>query len=449
MLLHEQLQTRQEARHNDQPEPAVLPAADPEIKARLHRRIREHVDLASLEALSPERLKAEIAALVERIIADESLVITENEHHLLIREIQDELLGLGPLELLLADPSISDILVNGYRQVFIERQGRLERSEISFSDDQHLLRIIERIVSGVGRQIDESSPMVDARLPDGSRINAIVPPVAVDGPMLAIRRVAAAPLQMKEMVERYRSLTPEMAILLEALVRAKVNILISGPTGSGKTALLNVLAGYIPPSERIVTIEEATELQLRQPHLVRLESRPPDLAGQGEISQRALLRNGLRMRPDRVIVGEIRGAEAVDLLQAMNTGHEGSLSTLHANTPRDALARLENMVGIAGFSLSPYATRQQIASAVTVIVQLARLIDGQRKVVSLQESCGMDGGMVGLREIFTYRQTDIATDGTVNGYTCATGLRPKFLEHLAAFGMNLPDSLFDPARRYG
>ena len=451
MLLRERLQTRPNALPDGKlpQKAAVLPTvANNEIKARIHRKILEHVDLAALDALSPERLRTEIASLVERIIIDESLVINDSERRVLVRDIQHEMLGLGPLELLLADPGISDILVNGYDQVFVERQGKLERSEIHFSDNRHLLRIIDKIVSDVGRRIDEFSPMVDARLADGSRVNAIIPPVALDGPMLSIRRFGAIPLQMKDLVERYRSVTPDMALLLEGLVRAKVNMLVSGGTGSGKTSLLNILSGFIPPTERIITIEDAAELQLQQPHVVRLETRPPNIEDKGEVNQRALVKNALRMRPDRIILGEVRGAEAVDMLQAMNTGHEGSLTTIHANTPRDALARLENMISMAGFNLPPRAARQQMASAITVIVQVARLADGKRKLVSLQEVTGMEGEVVTMQEIFTYRQMDIAPDGTVNGYACATGVRPKFMDRLSSFGIHLPDAIFDPARRY-
>ena len=422
-------------------------AASGEIKTRIHRRILDRVDLAALDALAPERLKQEIATLVERAVAEESLVINEEERRLLVRDVQHEMLGLGPLELLLADPTISDILVNGARQVFVERHGRLEKAEVAFSDDRHLMRIIDKIVSRVGRRIDESSPMVDARLPDGSRVNVIIPPVSIDGPMLSIRRFAAVPLRMDDLVHRHKSLTPDMALLLEGLIRSKINMVVSGGTGSGKTTLLNILSSFIPPTERIVTIEDAAELQLQQPHVVRLETRPPNIEGRGEVNQCALVKNALRMRPDRIVVGEVRGAEAVDMLQAMNTGHEGSLTTIHANTPRDALARMENMIAMAGMNLPPKAARQQIASAITVIIQASRLNDGKRKVVSLQEISGMEGDTVSMQEVFTFRQTGVNADGSVAGHFCATGVRPKFMDRLKSFGVVLPDSLFDPSRQ--
>ena len=452
MSLRERLQTIQNDAPEDKsslPKPVLVPtASSSEVKGRIHRRILDRVDLAALDALPPERLKQEIGILVERAIADESLVINEVERRLLVRDIQHEMLGLGPLELLLADPTISDILVNGPRQVFVERYGRLEKADVSFSDDRHLMRIIDKIVSRVGRRIDESSPMVDARLPDGSRVNAIIPPVAIDGPTLSIRRFAAVPLRMEDLVQRHKSLTPDMALLLEGLIRAKVNMVVSGGTGSGKTTLLNILSGCIPATERIVTIEDAAELQLQQPHVVRLETRPPNIEGRGEITQCSLVKNALRMRPDRIVVGEVRGAEAVDMLQAMNTGHEGSLTTIHANTPRDALSRMENMVAMAGLNLPPKAARQQIASAITVIVQAARLNDGKRKVVSLQEITGMEGDTVSMQEIFTFRQTGVNTDGSVAGHFCASGVRPKFMERLINYGVILPDSVFDPARHF-
>lgn len=419
-----------------------------DIKMRIHRKMLDRVDLAALDALPPDRLKQEVGTLVERLISEEAMVMNDLERRTLVRDIQYEMLGLGPLELLLGDPSISDILVNGHQQVFIERHGRLENVDVRFSDDKHLMRIIDKIVSRVGRRIDESSPMVDARLQDGSRVNVIIPPLALDGPILSIRRFAAVPLCMDDLVDRYKSLTPELAQLLEGLIRAKVNMLVSGGTGSGKTTLLNVLSGFIPKSERIVTIEDAAELQLQQPHVVRLESRPPNIEGKGEVTQRALVRNALRMRPDRIIVGEVRGAEAVDMLQAMNTGHEGSLTTIHANTPRDALARIENMIGMAGLNMPMKAARQQITSAITVIVQVSRLSDGRRKVVSLQELTGMEGETITMQEIFSYKQTGIDAEGHVAGHFCASGVRPKFMERLRAFGVAIPEAMFDPTQRY-
>jgi pilus assembly protein CpaF len=348
----------------------------------------------------------------------------------------------------MADPTVSDILVNSYKQIYVERKGKLELTSVTFTNEKHLLRIIDKIVSLVGRRIDESSPMVDARLPDGSRVNAVIPPVALDGAMMSIRRFAHIPLQMTNLVNDLKSLTPEMAFMLEGLCKSKINMLISGGTGAGKTTLLNILSGYIPESERIVTIEDAAELQMQQPHVVRLETRPINIEGKGEITQRALVRNALRMRPDRIVIGEVRGAEAVDMLQAMNTGHEGSLTTIHANTPRDALSRLENMIGMANLNLPHKAARQQIASAITVVIQGLRLIDGKRKITSIQEITGMEGDVITMQEIFTFRQTGINAEGVVQGHFQATGVRPKFADRLRAFGVVLPDAMFDPTRHY-
>jgi pilus assembly protein CpaF len=347
----------------------------------------------------------------------------------------------------MADPTVSDILVNTHRQVYVERHGKLELSDVRFENDEHLVKIIDKIVSGVGRRIDESSPMVDARLPDGSRVNAIIPPLAIDGPILSIRRFAVVPMRMDDFLQ-YKSLTPGMAQVLEGLVKARVNMLLSGGTGTGKTTLLNVLSAFIPTTERIVTIEDAAELQLQQPHVVRLETRPPNIEGKGEVTQRALVRNSLRMRPDRIIVGEVRGAEVLDMLQAMNTGHDGSMTTVHANSARDALTRLENMTGMAGLNLPPKAMRQQISSALTVLVQIARMSDGKRKLVSLQEITGMEGDIITMQEIFAFEQTGIAPDGTVLGHFQATGIRPKFVDRLRVHGIEVPDDLFDPQRTY-
>ncbi len=418
------------------------------LKGRMHLKLLERFDLAVLETLQPEALRQEISAMVMRLLAEGNEVVNEAERQTLIRDIQHEMLGFGPLELLMADPSVSDILVNAYDTIYVERRGRLEPTSVSFTDEKHLLRIIDKIVSLVGRRIDESSPMVDARLPDGSRVNAVIPPVALDGAMMSIRRFAHIPLRMDNLVDDYKSLTPQMAHLLEGLCRAKVNMLISGGTGAGKTTLLNILSGYIPAVERIVTIEDAAELQLQQPHVIRMETRPPNIEGRGEITQRALVRNALRMRPDRIVIGEVRGAEAVDMLQAMNTGHEGSLTTIHANTPRDALSRLENMVGMANLNLPHQAMRQQIASAITVVVQVLRLIDGKRKITSVQEITGMEGEVITMQELFTFRQTGVTADGQVQGHFQATGVRPKFSDRLRAFGVMLPDTMFDPTRRY-
>lgn len=417
------------------------------LKAGIHRALLDRVDLAVMESLPPERLREELKMLVERLLMEESVVINEIERKNIVRDIQHEMLGLGPLEILLADPTISDILVNTYRQVYVERAGKLELTDVSFNDDAHLLKIIDKIVSRVGRHIDESSPMVDARLPDGSRVNAIIPPLAIDGPILSIRRFAVIPLKMDDIVQ-HKSLTPDMAEMLGGLAKAKVNMLISGGTGGGKTTLLNILSSYIASSERIVTIEDAAELQLQQPHVVRLETRPPNIEGKGEVTQRTLVRNALRMRPDRIILGEVRGAEAVDMLQAMNTGHEGSMATIHANTPRDALTRLENMIGMAGLNLPPKAARQQVSSAISVIIQIARLSDGKRKLVSIQEVTGMEGDVITTQDIFIFKQTGVAPDGEVVGHFAATGVRPKFTDRLLSFGIALPDRLFDPSKLY-
>jgi pilus assembly protein CpaF len=416
-----------------------------ELKKLMHQMILDRIDLERLKRLTPEQFKHELALLVQRIIEEERIVLNQHERHHLVLDIQHEMLGFGPLEPLLNDPSVSDILVNTASKVYVERRGKLELTDISFHDNAHLMKIIEKIVSRVGRRVDESSPMVDARLPDGSRVNAIIPPLAVDGPLLSIRRFGASPLTVQNLLD-YKSLTPPMIKVLEGLGVAKVNILISGGTGSGKTTLLNLISGFIPPSERVVTIEDAAELQLRQPHVVRLETRPPNIEGKGEVTQRALVRNALRMRPDRIILGEVRGAEALDMLQAMNTGHEGSFATIHSNTPRDALSRLENMVSMAGANLTQRAIRQQIVSAVTVVVQASRLTDGTRKVVSLQEITGMEGDIVSMQEIFRFEQRGVAADGKVLGHFCATGVRPRFADRLRLFGVPVPDDAFDPDR---
>jgi len=416
------------------------------MKSRVHQLLLGRLDLEAMEGLTPERLRDELSAMVERLLTEENVVVNAIERRSLVRDIQHEMLGLGPLEPLLADPTISDILVNGARQVYVERRGKLSLTDVSFADDDHLMKIIDKIVSRVGRRVDESSPMADARLPDGSRVNVIVPPLALDGPVMSIRRFAVVPLTIDNLIE-FKTFTREMAQVLEALSAAEVNLLISGGTGSGKTTLLNIMSGFIDASERIVTIEDAAELQLRQPHVVRLETRPPNIEGRGEITQRALVRNALRMRPDRIILGETRGPEAVDMLQAMNTGHEGSMTTIHANTARDALGRLENMLAMSGMNLPPKVARAQIASAIGVIVQVNRLTDGRRKVMSISELTGMEGDVITMQDVFTYRQTGVDTDGTVKGYFQATGVRPRFMERLKSRGISLPESLFDPERR--
>ena len=418
-----------------------------ELKSRIHHKLLERVDLAVMESLSPDRLQEELKVMVERLLAEETLAINESERKSLVQDIQHEVLGLGPIEPLLADPTISDILANTHRQVYVERAGRLELTDVRFENDAHLMKIIDKIVSGIGRRVDESSPMVDARLPDGSRVNAIIPPLAIDGPILSIRRFAVTPLGMDDII-RGKSLTPEMGEIIGGLVKAKVNLLVSGGTGTGKTTLLNILSGYIPANERIITIEDAAELQLQQPHVVRLETRPPNIEGKGEVAQRALVKNSLRMRPDRIILGEVRGAEAMDMLQAMNTGHEGSMTTVHANTPRDALTRLENMVGMAGLNLPTKAMRQQISSAITAVIHVSRLTDGKRKVTSIQEITGMEGDIVTMQEIFVFEQTGVAPDGIVLGSFRATGIRPRFIDRLRTRGVAISDDIFDPTRLY-
>ncbi|KAB8046386.1 CpaF family protein [Janthinobacterium rivuli] len=447
MTLRERLAANETVRPASNGQGALALHAYQELKKTMHQTILDRIDLERLKRLTAEQFKHELALLVQRVIEEERIVLNQHERHSLVLDIQHEMLGFGPLEPLLADASVSDILVNTCDKVYVERGGRLQLTDVTFHDNAHLMKIIEKIVSRVGRRVDESSPMVDARLPDGSRVNAIIPPLAVDGPILSIRRFAVQPLTIANLLD-YKSLTPPMVQVLQALGQAKVNILISGGTGSGKTTLLNVLSGFIPGSERIVTIEDAAELALRQPHVVRLETRPPNIEGKGEVSQRALVRNALRMRPDRIILGEVRGAEALDMLQAMNTGHEGSLATIHSNTARDALARLENMVGMASVNLTPRATRQQICSAVTVVMQVSRLTDGARKLVSLQEVTGMEGDIIAMHEIFRFEQTGVDADGKVLGHFCATGVRPRFTERLRMFGAPVPDSVFDPDRIY-
>ncbi|TXI21668.1 MAG: CpaF family protein [Nitrosomonas sp.] len=418
-----------------------------ELKSRIHQALLNRMDLAVMESLPQDRLLVEIKGLVERLLIEERTPINDIERLRIIQDIQHEVLGLGPLEPLLADPTISDILVNTHRQVYVERRGKLELTDTQFANEAHLRKIIDRIVSRVGRRVDESSPMVDARLPDGSRVNAIIPPLAIDGALLSIRRFAVIPLKIEDLI-RNKSMTQEMSEIISGLVKAKCSILISGGTGSGKTTLLNIMSAYIPHSERIVTIEDAAELQLQQPHVVRLETRPPNVEGKGEVSQRALVRNSLRMRPDRVIIGEVRGAEAIDMLQAMNTGHEGSMATVHANTPRDALSRIENMVSMAGLNLPTKAVRHQISSAIVVVIQVSRLSDGKRKLISIQEITGMEGDVITMQEIYTFQQTGVAADGTVQGHFRATGIRPKFAERLKIYGTALREDLFDPTRRY-
>jgi len=413
-----------------------------EMKSRLHRALINRMDLTKLGQLEPEQLHAEVARLATALLVNEETPISVVERERLIHEVRHELFGLGPLEQLLADPTISDILVNSPNNIYIERRGKLERSAIAFKDDEHLMRVIERIVSSVGRRIDESSPMVDARLKDGSRVNAIIPPLALDGPVLSIRRFGTDPLRMEKLIE-IGALTNDMAEMFAMCVKARLNALISGGTGAGKTTLLNALSAYIPEDERIVTIEDSAELQMQQPHVVRLETRPPNIEGKGEVTQRDLVKNALRMRPDRIVIGEVRGGEAIDMLQAMNTGHDGSLTTVHANTPRDALGRLETMIQMTGMRLSDRAMRQQIASALDIVIQVARLSDGTRRITSISEITGMEGETITMQEVFMYERKGIDKDGKVIGRFRPTGVRPRFAERLKIYGMQLPRSFFE------
>ena len=413
-----------------------------EMKSRLHRTLINRMDLTKLSSLTQEQVHAEVSRLAESVLAQEAMPLSVAERERLVNDVQHELFGLGPLEPLLADPTISDILVNKHDTIYIERRGKLETSNVRFKDDEHLMRVIERIVSSVGRRIDESSPMVDARLQDGSRVNAIIPPLAIDGPVVSIRRFGSDPLKMSSLIE-FKALTKDIADMLQMVVTARLNVLISGGTGAGKTTLLNALSAYIPENERIVTIEDSAELQLQQPHVVRLETRPPNIEGRGEVTQRDLVRNALRMRPDRIVIGEVRGGEAIDMLQAMNTGHDGSLTTVHANTPRDALSRLETMIQMTGMRLSDRAMRQQVASALNLVVQVARMSDGSRRITSISEITGMEGETITMQEIFQYERTGVDAQGTVLGRFRPTGIRPRFAERLKACGLQLPRVFFE------
>jgi pilus assembly protein CpaF len=413
-----------------------------QVKADLHRKILDRLDLEKLGRTSGDAARDEVLLLIRNTVNSEAVPLSFAERERLAREILDEIFGLGPLEPLLKDPTVSDILVNRFNRVYVERSGKLEPTGLSFKDDQHLMQIIDRIVSRVGRRVDESSPMVDARLADGSRVNAIIPPLAIDGPCLSIRRFGHDPLTARNMIEN-KTLTEPMLELLSGMVKGRLNLLISGGTGAGKTTLLNVLSGYIPNSDRIVTIEDAAELQLKQEHVVRLETRPPNIEGKGAVRQRHLVINSLRMRPDRIIVGEVRGEEAFDMLQAMNTGHEGSLTTVHANTHRDALARIENMFSMANLNIPERAIRSQIASAIHGIVQIARLPDGTRKVISISEVTGIEGEVIALQDIFVFERRSVDEEGKVKGIFRATGIRPHFSERLATMGCRLRPALFD------
>lgn len=410
-----------------------------ELKTKIHNRLLDLTDLSIIETLDHSVVRSEIRGLIERILSEEEngMPLNLSEREKLFSEILDEVLGLGPLEPFLQDPKVSDILVNTYKQIYLEKRGKLELTHARFKDDDHLMKIIDKIVSSIGRRIDESSPMVDARLPDGSRVNAIIPPLAIDGPMLSIRRFAADPLELEDLIE-YGTLITEIGEILKAVVKARLNIIISGGTGSGKTTLLNVLSRFIPIDERIVTIEDAAELQLKQEHVIRLETKPANIEGKGQIAQRDLLRNSLRMRPDRIILGEVRGQESFDMLQAMNTGHDGSLTTIHANSPRDALMRLETMVAMAKLDIPSEFIRRYISSAIDIIIHTARLADGKRKILSFQEITGMEGNVMTLQEIFSYRKEGIDQEGKVEGDFEFHGVRPNFMEKLKIAGIQLP-----------
>jgi pilus assembly protein CpaF len=420
-----------------------LSKLESEWKGRIHTRLLEVIDLSLIGSLGDEQARVQIREISQRLIAEESAPLNVEQRKRVIQRIEDEVLGLGPLEPLLQDPTISDILVNGAHRVYVERGGKLQLTDVRFNDDRHLLNIIDRIVSAVGRRIDESSPMVDARLKDGSRVNAIIPPLAIDGPTLSIRRFAVELLGMDDLID-LGSVSAEVSRVLEGVVKGRLNVLVSGGTGAGKTTLLNILSGFIPADERIITIEDSAELQLQQPHVVRLETRPANIEGKGEITSRELVRNSLRMRPERIIVGEVRGAEALDMLQAMNTGHDGSLTTVHANSPRDALSRIENMVSMTGISFPTKTLRSQIASALDVVVQVERHEDGKRRVVSVQEINGMEGDVITMSELFLFEREGIGEGGNVIGSLRATGVIPAFHKQLRAKGIDIPVELFEP-----
>ncbi len=416
-----------------------------EAKVRLHRKLIEEINLSVLENMSDEEKHSQIHDLVAEYAMSERLALNATELNEFVADVLDEMTGLGPIEPLLKDPTISDILINGHECVFVERRGMLEPVPVRFKDEAHLLRIVNRIVSYVGRRVDESYPMCDARLADGSRVNVAIRPVAVDGPLVSIRKFSKKPFGLDKLVE-FGALRPQMAELLAAAVSARVTMIISGGTGSGKTTMLNALSNFISEHERLITIEDAAELQLQQPHVGRMETRPPNTEGNGEIRQRELVKNALRMRPDRVILGECRGEEAFDMLQAMNTGHEGSMATIHANTPRDAISRLEQMIGMAGMPMTVSSIRGQIAAAIQVIVQLQRLSDGKRRVTSIAEITGMEGDIIQMQEIYRFVRDGTGDDGTVEGHFQATGVRPRFLTELVAKGIEIPGAYFDPSQ---
>jgi pilus assembly protein CpaF len=428
------------------PKTRGVPAGYHDLKARIHRTMVQRLNLASLEAIEADALLLQIRRIVSELLENETAPLTEVQRAALEQEILNETFGLGPIEPLLHDPDVSDILVNTCTQVYVERFGRLERTDVRFDDNAHLMKFIDRIVSRVGRRVDESSPMVDARLPDGSRVNAIIPPLALDGPVLSIRRFGVRTLTMEDLVER-QSISPGMATLVQAAVRARLNILVAGGTGSGKTTLLNALSASIPETERIVTIEDAAELKLQQPHVVRLETRPPNIEGRGQVTQRELVRNALRMRPDRIVVGEVRGDEVLDMLQAMNTGHDGSLTTVHANSPRDALHRLETLMLLSGVQLPTMAMREQISAGLDVIIHVTRMSDGTRRIVSVSEIVGMESDVVAMQEIFRFVREGVSEDGQVLGHYEATGIRPKFADRLRVSGLDIDGSMFYESRK--
>ena len=412
-----------------------------ELKMRIHRQLLEALDMAKLATLDTPRMEADVRRILQELVMAEPLALNRLDRERLVLDVEHEVFGLGPLEVLMSDPEISDILVNDHQTVFVERHGKIEETDVRFRDEAHLMQIIGRIVSRVGRRIDEHSPMVDARLPDGSRVNAIIPPLAIDGPILSIRRFGVERLTMKSLIE-LNTMPQHFAEVLEACVKSRLNILISGGTGSGKTTLLNCLSNYIPPTERIVTIEDSAELKLQQRHVLRLETRPANIEGSGTVTQRDLVRNALRMRPDRIVVGEVRGGEALDMMQAMNTGHDGSISTIHANTARDALARVETMMMMAGYGLPERALREQIASALDIVIQLARLSDGSRKLVEFAEITGMEGNVISTQTIFGYEQVDVDVGGKVAGTFYATGVMPAFMTRLERYGFKIPANYF-------
>jgi pilus assembly protein CpaF len=426
----------------DGPQPAKE-AKFYEVKNRIHNRLVQILNLGQLQSLDQEMVAGEIRKAVAQLLEEDAVPLSREEHARLAQELEFEILGYGPLEPLLRDETVSDILVNRHDLVYIERRGRLEKTSVRFQDDAHLMKIINKIVTNVGRRIDESSPMVDARLPDGSRVNAVIPPLALDGPIVSIRRFAVSRPSLDDLVQK-KSLTPAVGEVLKAIVKAKLNILVSGGTGSGKTTMLNILSGFIPNDERIITIEDSAELQLQQEHVCRLETRPPNIEGHGEVTQRDLVRNSLRMRPDRIVVGEVRGAEVIDMLQAMNTGHEGSMTTVHANSSREALVRLETMISLSGFTIQERAMRQMISSSVDVIIQLARHTDGTRRLISLAEITGIESGTISLQEIFVFEREGIDEQGKIIGQFAATGVRPKFADRCQTFGAPIPSEVFAP-----